>query len=116
MDRAQGDPRTGDALPDDRPRLHRLHRAVARGNRTLTAIRGKARRRHQPNNFRYRLMGMKRMEHAKNLEVIIVGAGIGGLTFALALDQVGVRCRLYEGAAEFKPLGVGLNLLPHAMR
>ncbi|CAO3356200.1 hypothetical protein, partial [Azospirillum melinis] len=56
------------------------------------------------------------MEHAKNLEVIIVGAGIGGLTFALALDQVGVRCRLYEGAAEFKPLGVGLNLLPHAMR
>jgi len=49
-------------------------------------------------------------------EVIIVGAGIGGLAFALALHQVGVPFRLYESAQELKPLGVGLNLLPHAVK
>jgi 2-polyprenyl-6-methoxyphenol hydroxylase-like FAD-dependent oxidoreductase len=49
-------------------------------------------------------------------DVIVIGAGIGGLTFALALHKAGVPCRIFEGVAELKPLGVGLNLLPHAMR
>jgi 2-polyprenyl-6-methoxyphenol hydroxylase-like FAD-dependent oxidoreductase len=49
-------------------------------------------------------------------DVIIVGAGIGGLSFALALQQAGVPFRLYESAPELKPLGVGLNLLPHAIK
>ncbi|HJQ57089.1 MAG TPA: NAD(P)-binding protein, partial [Vineibacter sp.] len=31
-------------------------------------------------------------------DVIIVGAGIGGLTLALALHRVGVRCRVFEAA------------------
>ena len=48
--------------------------------------------------------------------VIVIGAGIGGLTLALALQQAGVPCRVYEAAAELKPLGVGLNLLPHAVK
>jgi 2-polyprenyl-6-methoxyphenol hydroxylase-like FAD-dependent oxidoreductase len=47
--------------------------------------------------------------------VIIVGGGIGGLSLALALHKAGVPCRVYEAAAEIKPLGVGLNLLPHAV-
>jgi 2-polyprenyl-6-methoxyphenol hydroxylase-like FAD-dependent oxidoreductase len=50
------------------------------------------------------------------LEVIVIGAGIGGCTFALALHAAGIRCRIFEAAAELKPLGVGLNLLPHAIR
>ena len=50
------------------------------------------------------------------MTVIIVGAGIGGLTLGLSLHQVGIPCRIYEAAPEIKPLGVGLNLLPHAMR
>jgi 5-methylphenazine-1-carboxylate 1-monooxygenase len=49
-------------------------------------------------------------------DVIIVGAGIGGLTLALALHKAGVPFQIYEAASELNPLGVGLNLLPHAIR
>ncbi len=49
-------------------------------------------------------------------EVLIVGGGIGGLTLALSLHQAGIGCRVYEAVAELRPLGVGINLLPHAVR
>lgn len=49
-------------------------------------------------------------------EVVIIGGGIGGLTLALALHREGVAFRVYEAVPEIKPLGVGLNLLPHAMK
>ena len=49
-------------------------------------------------------------------DVIIVGAGIGGLTLGLALHGAGIPCRIFESAAEIKPVGVGINLLPHATR
>jgi 2-polyprenyl-6-methoxyphenol hydroxylase-like FAD-dependent oxidoreductase len=48
--------------------------------------------------------------------VIIAGAGIGGLTTALCLHEAGFDVQLYESAREIKPLGVGINLLPHAVR
>ena len=47
--------------------------------------------------------------------VLIVGGGIGGLTLALALHARGLPCRVYEAAPEFQPLGVGINMLPHAI-
>ena len=49
---------------------------------------------------------------------IIIGGGIGGLTLALALHAAGARgrVRVYEAAAEMLPLGVGINLGPHAMK
>ncbi len=50
------------------------------------------------------------------MEVIIVGGGIGGLTTALFLHQQGIACRIFESTAQFRPLGVGINMLPHAMR
>ncbi|HEX9174433.1 MAG TPA: FAD-dependent monooxygenase, partial [Telluria sp.] len=49
-------------------------------------------------------------------DVAIIGAGIGGLTLALGLHAAGISCRVYESAAEIKPLGVGINILPHAVR
>jgi 2-polyprenyl-6-methoxyphenol hydroxylase-like FAD-dependent oxidoreductase len=52
----------------------------------------------------------------KDTEVLIVGGGIGGLVLALSLHQIGVNCRVYEGVTELKPLGAGINLLPHAVR
>ena len=50
------------------------------------------------------------------MDIAIVGGGIGGLTLALALHQRGIPSRVYEGAPEVKELGVGITLLPHAMR
>ncbi|SRR6266481_2237138 len=50
------------------------------------------------------------------MEVVIVGAGIGGLTLALTLDKAGIRSRVFESSPEIKPVGVGINLLPHATK
>jgi 2-polyprenyl-6-methoxyphenol hydroxylase-like FAD-dependent oxidoreductase len=49
------------------------------------------------------------------MRVLVAGAGIGGLTTALALQQRGIDVRVFESARELAPLGVGINLLPHAM-
>ena len=49
-------------------------------------------------------------------EVIIVGAGVGGLTLGLALHAAGIPCRVFESASEIKLIGVGINLLPHATK
>jgi 2-polyprenyl-6-methoxyphenol hydroxylase-like FAD-dependent oxidoreductase len=47
---------------------------------------------------------------------LVVGAGVGGLSTALSLQQVGVDVEVFEAAEELRPLGVGINLLPHAVR
>jgi 2-polyprenyl-6-methoxyphenol hydroxylase-like FAD-dependent oxidoreductase len=50
------------------------------------------------------------------VDVLIVGAGISGLTTALALHKAGISSRVVEAAPELRPLGVGINLQPHAVR
>jgi 5-methylphenazine-1-carboxylate 1-monooxygenase len=50
------------------------------------------------------------------MQVLIIGGGIGGLCLALSLHQAGIACRVFEAAPEIRPLGVGINLLPHGMR
>ncbi|WP_231687884.1 flavin-dependent oxidoreductase [Bacillus sp. FJAT-27251] len=47
---------------------------------------------------------------------MIVGGGIGGLVTALKLHRVGVSVRVFESVETIKALGVGINLLPHAVR
>ncbi len=46
----------------------------------------------------------------------VVGAGIGGLATALSLHQVGVQVDVFDSTPVLRPLGVGINLLPHAVR
>lgn len=48
--------------------------------------------------------------------VLIAGGGIGGLVTALTLHQIGVPCRVFEAVRELKPLGVGINIQPNAVR
>ena len=51
-----------------------------------------------------------------SLDVLIIGGGIGGLSTALSLHDIGLRPRIFEQAREIRPLGVGINLLPHSVR
>lgn len=48
--------------------------------------------------------------------VLIAGGGIGGLALALTLHEIGVPCTLFESVREIRPLGVGINLQPNAVR
>ncbi|HUZ32913.1 MAG TPA: flavin-dependent oxidoreductase [Xanthobacteraceae bacterium] len=48
--------------------------------------------------------------------VIVAGGGIGGLATALTLHQIGVPCVVFEAVREMRPLGVGINLQPNAVR
>ena len=50
------------------------------------------------------------------MNVIVVGGGIAGLTMALSLHQAGIRVRVCEAAEDVRPLGVGINLQPTAVR
>jgi len=50
------------------------------------------------------------------MRIAVVGGGIGGLALALGLHQRGIACDVYESAPEVKELGVGITLLPHAVR
>ena len=50
------------------------------------------------------------------MTVLIAGGGIAGLTAALSLHQIGVACRVFETVSSPRPLGVGINVLPHAVR
>jgi 5-methylphenazine-1-carboxylate 1-monooxygenase len=48
--------------------------------------------------------------------VLVAGGGIGGLCVALTLHQLGVPCLVLESVQDLKPLGVGINLQPNAVR
>lgn len=50
------------------------------------------------------------------MHVLIVGGGIGGLAAALSLHKAGIEVTVFEAVPEIRPLGVGINMLPHAVR
>src|SRR5258705_3385165 len=58
-----------------------------------------------------------RHAEASLLKIAIVGGGIGGMTLALSLFDAGLGdVDIYESAGTIKELGVGINILPHAVR
>ena len=48
--------------------------------------------------------------------VLIAGGGIGGLVMALSLHQIGVPCTVFETSRAMRPMGVGINIQPNAVR
>jgi 2-polyprenyl-6-methoxyphenol hydroxylase-like FAD-dependent oxidoreductase len=56
------------------------------------------------------------MNQKSDTNIAIVGGGIAGLALALGLHSRGIGSRVYEIAPEVKELGVGITILPHAMR
>ena len=50
------------------------------------------------------------------MTILIAGSGIAGLTLGLTLHQIGVPFHICESAPELKPMGVGINLQPNAVR
>ena len=51
-----------------------------------------------------------------NLKVIIVGAGIGGLTAGIALHQIGYRVEIYDKASQIRPIGAGISLWSNGVK
>lgn len=50
------------------------------------------------------------------MKVLIAGGGTGGLVTALCCERAGIEARVFESVPELRPLGVGINLLPHSVR
>jgi 5-methylphenazine-1-carboxylate 1-monooxygenase len=50
------------------------------------------------------------------MKLLIIGGGIGGLVTALSLNQAGIDIEIFEQTQELRELGVGINLLPHAVK
>ncbi|KAI9172434.1 FAD-dependent monooxygenase pynG [Paramyrothecium foliicola] len=49
-------------------------------------------------------------------EIIIVGAGIGGLTLAIICKQLGISYKVLERTEVLEPAGAGISLSPNALR
>src|SRR3954467_13295375 len=50
------------------------------------------------------------------MTILIAGGGIGGLNLGLTPHQIGIPARVFESVPALRPLGVGINVLPHAVR
>ncbi|MFE9606445.1 FAD-dependent monooxygenase [Streptomyces hokutonensis] len=50
------------------------------------------------------------------MKIVVVGGGVAGLVAALSLRAAGMTPVVCESARELRALGVGINLLPHAVR
>ncbi|KAM3426275.1 hypothetical protein NHJ13734_009549 [Beauveria thailandica] len=58
----------------------------------------------------------RRRQAVKSLNIIIVGAGIGGLTAGIALAQTGHCVTIFESVPEITDVGAGIQIAPNASR
>ena len=56
------------------------------------------------------------MQNSHRLDILVLGAGLGGLSAALCLARYGHRVCLYEASVELSELGAGIQIPPNAMR
>jgi 2-polyprenyl-6-methoxyphenol hydroxylase-like FAD-dependent oxidoreductase len=50
------------------------------------------------------------------MDIVIIGAGIGGLTTAIFLEEMGFNVHIFEQAQEIKPIGAGIILAHNAIK
>ena len=50
------------------------------------------------------------------MKVIVIGAGIAGLTLGLACQRAGIDVKIYEKTNELRNIGGGILVWPHGMR
>src|SRR5215216_2037611 len=55
-------------------------------------------------------------EGRRQIMKVLIAGGIGGFATALSLHAVGVECEVFEQSTTIRELGVGINLLPHAVK
>jgi 5-methylphenazine-1-carboxylate 1-monooxygenase len=62
------------------------------------------------------LSSTEQIGHGTDMTILIAGGGIAGLSLALTCHQIGAPFRVFEATKDLKPLGVGINLQPNAVR
>lgn len=51
-----------------------------------------------------------------HLKVVIIGAGIGGLTAGIAMRQIGYEVEIYDRVKELRPVGAGISLWSNGVK
>ena len=51
-----------------------------------------------------------------NLNAVIIGAGIGGLTAGIALQQAGYRVEIYDRVSQLRPAGAGISMWSNGVK
>jgi FAD-dependent urate hydroxylase len=51
-----------------------------------------------------------------NLKVVIIGAGIGGLTAGIALHRAGYQVEIYDRVSQLRPAGAGISLWSNGVK
>ncbi|EDX86381.1 hypothetical protein S7335_4085 [Synechococcus sp. PCC 7335] len=52
----------------------------------------------------------------ENLKVVVVGAGMGGLTSAIAMQRAGYEVEIYDRVKELRPAGAGISLWSNGVK
>src|SRR5262249_49185904 len=57
-----------------------------------------------------------KQEGDRAMKALVIGGGIGGFATALSLHAVGIECQVFEQSHPIRELGVGINILPYAIK